>query len=108
MKLTDNDILNNLTPNEVASMVEFMQLYDDDDMPDGAWFAMLEEGGQAYIDSNKELLERVYQAFKHKKYSFFPSPNCIAHAYLQALEVLQSIAQSSPKTVPDSSKKDGV
>lgn len=101
MKLTDNDILNNMTPYEVAAMVAFMDLYDHDDMPDGAWFAMLEEGGQVYLDSNRELMHRVHEAFKNKKYSMYPTANCIAHAYLQALEVLQSIARGGPKPVPD-------
>ncbi len=28
-------------------------IYDDDDLPDGAWFAMLEDEAQRYLDEKK-------------------------------------------------------
>lgn len=39
--------------NKVAhqqGLVDFLQAWDMDDLPDGAWQAMLEEGAEAYSD----------------------------------------------------------
>lgn len=32
-------------------LMDFMQAWDDPDLEDGAWQAMLEEGGEAYADA---------------------------------------------------------
>ena len=31
----------------------FMQAFDNDDLPDGAWWCVLEEGAQKFLDEHK-------------------------------------------------------
>lgn len=37
----------------VDEFVGYMSVFDDDDMPDGAWFAYLELGGEQFIQKHK-------------------------------------------------------
>lgn len=51
------------------SLVGFLEAFDEEDLPDGAWFARLEEGGRAFI-----------KEFKLKNID----ENDLVHEYLQA------------------------
>lgn len=51
-----------------AKFKAHMEAHDHEDLPDGAWFAVLEEGAQSFIDK-----------FNLK----FACNNCAAHQYLR-------------------------
>lgn len=34
------------------SLVGFLEAFDDEDLPDGAWWAMLEEGAESFAEFN--------------------------------------------------------
>jgi len=51
-------------------LVAFMAPYDHDELPDGAWFAMLEDGAREYLKKHPKL-RREYDE------------NDLAHLYLE-------------------------
>ena len=54
--------MQNLTPEQRESLFGFMSAFDDEEAPDGAWQAMLEEGAQAWADENGEDID-THDAF---------------------------------------------
>ncbi|OED40244.1 hypothetical protein ACH42_17170 [Endozoicomonas sp. (ex Bugula neritina AB1)] len=46
----------------------FMEAFDDDDAPDGAWWAMLEEGVRAYNELNNTRYDEHNTVHAYLKY----------------------------------------